>query len=73
MKQIISGTSNGISLASDTPTLYAFSLHGYAKVRTADILGEFLSVNWPVDAKVKVNSIYNPNPNGDTDFFLARE
>ena len=50
MKQIISGTQGGLSLASNTPTLYAFSLHGYAKVLTADILGAFLSVNWPVDA-----------------------
>ena len=49
MKQIISGTSDGISLAIDTPTLYALSLHGHAKVLTVDILGAFLSVNQPGD------------------------
>ena len=42
LKQIISGTSDGISLASDTPTLYTFSLHGHAKVFTADIPGAYL-------------------------------
>ena len=45
LKQIISGIYDGISLANGTPTLYAFSLHGYAKVHTADILGVFLSVH----------------------------
>ena len=70
MKQIISGTHDGMFLASDTPTLYAFSLHGHAKVLTADIPGAILSVDWPVDAKVKVNSIFD---NGATDFCQARE
>ena len=32
LKQIISGASVGLSLATDMPTLYAFSLHGHAKV-----------------------------------------
>ena len=59
LKQIISGTHDGMFLASSTPTLYAFSLHGYAKVLTADIPGAFLSVDGPVDAKVKMNSIIN--------------
>ena len=70
LKQIISGTHDGMFLASDTPTLYAFSFHRYAKVLTANILGAFLSVDWSVDAKVKVNSILH---NGATDFCQARE
>ena len=65
LKQIISGTSDGISLASDTPTFYAFSLHGHAKVLTTDIPGAFLHFNLPVDAKAKVNSTRN---NGAMDF-----
>ena len=73
LKQIISRTQGGLSLASNTPTLYTFILHGYAKVLTADILGAFLSVNRPVDAKVQVNTIYNPNPNETTDFCQAKE
>ena len=47
LKQIISGVHDGMFLASGTPTLYAFSLHGYAKVLIADIPGVFLSVNQP--------------------------
>ena len=49
LEQIISGVHNGRFLASSTPTLYAFSLYGYAKVLTADISGAFLSVNQPGD------------------------
>ena len=45
LKQIISGTHDGMFLAIGTPTLYAFSLHGHAKVLTADIPGAFLSVD----------------------------
>ena len=52
-------------LTSGTPSLYAFSLHGHAKVLTTDIPGAFLSVDWPVDAKVKMNSILD---NGAKDF-----
>ena len=70
LKQIISGTQGGLSLASNTPTLYAFSLHGYAKVLTADIPGAFLSADWQVDVKVKVNSVLD---NGATDFCQARD
>ena len=70
LRQIISGVHNGMFLASGTPTLYAFSLHGYIKVLTADIPGAFPSVDWPVDAKVKVNSILN---NGVKDFCQAKE
>ena len=65
LKEIISGTHDGMFIASGTPTLYAFSLHGYAKVLTADIPGAFISVDWPVDTKAKVNSILD---NGATDF-----
>ena len=70
LKQIISGTSDGTSLASDTPTLYAFSLYGHAKVLTADILGAYISIDLPVDAKAKVNSTLD---NGATDFCQAKE
>ena len=56
LKQIISGASDGISLAIDTPTLYALSLHGYAKVLTADIPGAFLHFDLPVDNKANVIS-----------------
>ena len=70
LKKIISGTSDGMSLASETPTLCAFSLHGHAKVLTADIPGAFLSVDSTVDGKAKVNSTLN---SGATDFYQARE
>ena len=70
MKRIISGTSDGISLAIDTPTLYALSLHGHVKVLTADIPGAFLYFDLPVDAKAKVNSTLD---NGATDFCHAKE
>ena len=70
LKQIISGTHDGIFLASDTPTLYAFSLHRYTKVLTADIPGTFLSIDLLVDAKAKVNSTLD---NGATNFCQARE
>ena len=56
LKQIISGTSEGTSLAIDTPTLYALSLHGHAKVLIADILGAFLHFDLSVDDKAKVIS-----------------
>ena len=49
LKQIISGVHDSMSLASGTQTLNAFSLHGYAKVLTADISGAFLSVDQPGD------------------------
>ena len=67
LKQIIISTSDGIFLAIDTPTLYALSLHGHAKVLTIDIPGAFLQ---PVDAKAKVNSTVD---NGATDFCQAKE
>ena len=70
MKQIISGTSDGISLASDTPTLYAFSLHRHAKFLTADIPGAYLSIYLLVDTKAKVNSTLG---NGDKGFYQAKE
>ena len=70
LKQIISGTSDGISLASDTPTFYAFSLHGHAKVLTANILAAYLSIDLPVDAKAKANSTLHL---GATDFCQAKE
>ena len=49
LKQIISGVHDGMLLASGTPTLYSFSLHGYAKVPTADIPRAFLSIDQPGD------------------------
>ena len=70
MKQIISGVHDEMFLTSGTPTLYAFSLHGYANILTADTPGAFLSVEWSVDAKVKMNSILD---NGDTDFCQTKE
>ena len=54
LKQIISGTSSGLSLASDTPTLYAFSLHGHAEVVTADVSGAFLQVELPARYEANV-------------------
>ena len=42
LNQIISGASVGLSLATDTPTLYACSLHGHAKVLTVDIPEAFI-------------------------------
>ena len=65
LKQIISGNSGGISLAIDTPTLYALSLYRHAKVLTVDIPGAFLYFDLTVDTKAKVNSTLNT---GDTDF-----
>ena len=56
LKQIISGASDGISLAIDTPTLYAFSLHGHAKVLTTDIPGAFMQFDLPADNKAKMIS-----------------
>ena len=42
LKQIISGASVGLSLTADMPTLYAFSMHGNAKVFTVDIPEPFM-------------------------------
>ena len=70
LKQIISGTSDGISLAIDTPTLYALSLHGHAKGLIADIPGAFLHFDLPFDDKAKVISTLD---NGDADFCKAKE
>ena len=70
MKQIISGTSDGISLAIDTPILYAHSLHGHAKVLTVDIPGTYISINLPVDGKAKVNYTHG---NADVDICQAKE
>ena len=65
LKQIISGTHNGVFLTSGTPTLYTFSLHGHEEFLTEDIPGAHLSIDLPVDAKAKMNSILD---NGATDF-----
>ena len=70
LKQIISGASDGMSLAIDTPTLYAFSLHGHEKVLTADIPGAFLQFDLPVDNKAKVLSTLE---DGGVDFCQAKE
>ena len=70
LKQIISGNSGGISLAIGTPTLYALSLYGHAKVLTVEIPGAFLHFDLTVDTKAKVNSTLD---NGDTDFCQAKE
>ena len=70
LKQIISGTSDGISLDIDTPTLYALSLYGHTKVLTADVPGAFLHFDLTVDIKAKVNSTLDT---GDTDFCQAKE
>ena len=60
----------GLAFSNLKSTLYVFSLHGYAKMLTADIPGAFLSVDWPVDAKVKMNAILD---NGAKDFYQAKE
>ena len=70
LKQIISGASGGMSLAIDTPTLYAFSLHGHAKVLTADIPGAFMQINLPVDNEAKIISTLK---GGGMDFCQAKE
>ena len=70
LKQIISGASDGTSLAIDTPTLYALSLHGHAKVLTADIPGAFLHFDLSVYDKAKVISTLE---DGGADFCQAKE
>ena len=42
LKQIISGASVSLSLATNMPTLYAFSMHGHAKVLTVNITESFI-------------------------------
>ena len=54
LKQIISGTSTGLFLTSDTLTLYAFSLHGHAEVLTADVPGAFIRVDLTVKYEANV-------------------
>ena len=80
LKQIISGTSTGLSLASDTLTLYAFSLHGHAEVVTADVSGAFLQVELPAryEANVfpapgRVRTIQRVKRNGTIKSRLVRE
>ena len=80
LKQIISGTSIGLSLASDTPTLYAFSLHGYAEVLTADVPGAFMQVDLTVKNETnvpptlgKVRTIRKEKRNGTIKSRLVRE
>ena len=70
LKQIISCASDGISLAIDTPTLYALSLYGHVKVLTVDIPGAFLHFDLPVDDKAKVISTLE---DGGADFCQAKE
>ena len=70
VKQIISGASVGISLATDTPTLYVFSLHGHAKVLTANVPGAFMQVD--LIAKNEANVI-STLKGGGIDFCQARE
>ena len=70
LKQIISGASDGISLAIDTPTLYALSLHGHAKVLTADIPVAFLHFDLLVDDKAKMIPTLK---DGGADFCQAKE
>ena len=38
LTQIISGTPAGMFLASDTPSLFAFSLHCFARVNARPVL-----------------------------------
>ena len=70
LKQIISGASVGMSLATDTPTLYAFSLHGHAKVLTADIPGAFMQVDLSAKNEAKIISTLK---GGSIDFCQAKE
>ena len=70
LKQIISGMSGGVSLAIDTPTLHAFSLHGHAKVLTADVPGAFMQVDLIAKNEAKVISTLK---GGGMDFCQARE
>ena len=70
LKQIISGASVGLSLATDMPTLYAFSLHGHAKVLTVDIPEAFMQVNLPAKNETNVISTLE---GGSADFCQAKE
>ena len=70
LKQIISGMSGGVSLAIDTPTLYAFSLHGHAKFLTADVPGAFMQVDLTAKNEAKVISTLK---GGGMDFCQAKE
>ena len=70
LKQIISGASVGMFFAIDTPTLYAFSLHGHAKVLTADVPGAFMQVDLLAKNEVKVISTLK---GGGMDFCQAKE
>ena len=54
LKQIISGTSIGLSLAADMPTLYAFSIHEHTKVLTIDIPESFMQVDLTVKNETNV-------------------
>ena len=69
LKQIISGMSGGVSLAIDTPTLYAFSLHGHAKVLTTNVPGAFMQVDLTVKNEAKVISTLK---GGGVDFCQAK-
>ena len=80
LKQIISGTSIGLSLASDTPTLYAFSLHGHAEVLTADVPGACIQVDLTVKNETnvtptlgRVRTIRKEKCNGTIKSRLVRE
>ena len=80
LKQIINGTSTGLSLASDTLTLYAFSLHGHVEVLTADVPGAFMQVDLTVKNETnvpptlgKVRTIRKEKRNGTIKSRLVRE
>ena len=80
LKQIISGTSIGLSLAADMPTLYAFSLHGHAEIITADVPGAFMQVDLTVKNETnvpptlgKVRTIQKEKRNGTIKSRLVRE
>ena len=70
LKQIISGASVGLSLATDMPTLYAFSLHGHAKVLTVDIPKALMQVDLPAKNETKFISTLK---DGGADFCQAKE
>ena len=59
-----------MSVATDRPTLYAFILHGHAKVLTADIPGAFMQVDLPAKNEAKVISTLK---GGGVDFCQAKE
>ena len=62
LKQIISGVHDGMFLASGTPTLYAFSFHGYAKHVLLQIFQEYSyqSISQGIFARPRNEFVFSP-------------